>query len=144
MGCPLSQQRWPYPLSELLNAFVWALFLGLQSFALYDESMNSLWENIIHWHGKISDHNVIWFPYTFLRPKPHQFIGLKQSVIIMPALWGLYMGLPYGLFFMFAKGWPILDVALFIAKFTLFFLFWFNAVTRPLWNARARRLSSQN
>lgn len=106
--------------------------------------MKGLLENVIYWHGRISDHNVIWFPYLFLKPKPHQLIGLKQSTFIMPLLWGLYMGLPYGFFFLATKNWSLLEVGIFIGKFTLFFVIWFNSVTRPLWNARARRLLSKN
>lgn len=102
--------------------------------------MGRFFEAIIYWHGKISDTNYIWFPYLFLKPAPSEPIPLHKSTLIMAPLWGLYMGLPYGLYFMYAQNWSLLNVIEFVAKFTLFFAFWFNIVTRPLWNARCRRL----
>ena len=100
-------------------------------------------EAIVYWHGKVSDTNYIWFPYLFLKPAPSESISLIKSTFIMAPLWGLYMGLPYGLYFMYSQGWSISDTGLLVAKFGLFFVFWFNIVTRPLWNSRAKQIQSK-
>lgn len=93
-------------------------------------------EKLVYWHGRISDTNYIWFPYLFLKPKPHEKISLIKASLIMPPLWGIYMGLPYGLYFVVTEGWGLQNLLIYIGKFSLFFLFWFNLVTRPLWNKR--------
>lgn len=96
---------------------------------------------IVFWHGKVSDTNYIWFPYLFLKPQPHEEISFLKASLIMAPLWGIYMGLPYGVYFMVTENWPLIKFGVYIGKFSVFFLVWFNVVTRPLWNLRAKGLA---
>ena len=88
---------------------------------------------------KISDTNYIWFPYLFLKPLPSEKISIIKSTLVMPPLWGIYMGYPTGFTFFFSEGWGERELIVYVGKFTLFFVIWFNIVTRPLWNLRADR-----
>lgn len=90
-----------------------------------------------HYHA-LSDKDFIWFPFTKLRPAPHEAIGLPK-LLLMVLCFALYGALLWPL-----KQWilraPITREGWlwFTLKCGVFFLVWFSCVTRPLWNQRAR------
>ena len=99
----------------------------------------SIGESLIFWHGKASDTKFVWFPFLFFKPKTAaEKITVKKTILMAP-LFGLYMALPWSVFYLVTGKYEFNDVIESIVKFSGFFLVWFNVVTRPLWNARAKR-----
>lgn len=90
-------------------------------------------------HNWLSDKDFIWWPFSFLRPEPHNPITFKLT-LIMTSCFG-------GLAFLMFTTMAIMNNAfnfdyalgVFLTSFGGFFT-WFNVVTKPLWNRRARSL----
>lgn len=96
---------------------------------------------IEEWHNKASDLDVIWFPFTFLKPKPAQLIDIKRLLVMAP-LFGLYFNAGNQLRrYLFSKPVLLENVLWDQLYWTIGFFVWFNLVTARLWNIRARRLS---
>jgi hypothetical protein len=102
-------------------------------------------EKIAYWHNRISDTDFVWFPFLFLKLKPHQVLTLRHRVK-MAFCFGPYFVVGIVLRdFVFSQpiAWEKIPQQ-FILGFG-FFLIWFSMVTAPLWNRRAQqRLSVQN
>lgn len=98
-----------------------------------------LFDLLTHFHGWLSDKDFIWWPFSFLRPDPHVPMTLKLT-LVMTACFG---GLAFLMFTVMAvmNNAFTADYAfsVFMTSFGGFFV-WFNLVTRPLWNRRARTL----
>jgi hypothetical protein len=93
-----------------------------------------------HAHNWLADKDFIWWPFSFLRPAPSIAITFKHTLLMT----GCFGGLTFLMFTVFAVMNSMFTADSAIS--TLFFSFigffvWFNVVTRPLWNYRARRLS---
>lgn len=95
------------------------------------------------WHNKASDTRFVWLPFIFLKPRAEEPIGrlLKLKMILC---FGLYFGFLSALRkLLFYQGDFVeafeRDSLLWAGIFAL----WFNLVTAPLWNRRARRLLAQ-
>jgi len=105
--------------------------------------MHKLLKTVMDQYHSLSDKNFIWFPFTVLRPKPNELIGLNK-LILMIFCFGLYGSILWPL-----KQWlgdsefTLNGWAVFALKSLGFFSVWFTVVTRPLWNQRARSLQSQ-
>jgi hypothetical protein len=90
-------------------------------------------------HNWISDKDFIWWPFSFLKPSPATPITF-QLTLQMTACFG-------GLSFIMYVGFTLFHgiFSLSSAFYTLIlclvgFFSWFNLITKPLWNYRARRL----
>jgi hypothetical protein len=93
-------------------------------------------------HNWLSDKDFIWWPFSFLRPDPKEFMTLKLTTLMTLCFGGLS-------FLMFsivavANNAFNLDyaMAVFLTCFGGFFV-WFNLITKPLWNRRTRKLKSE-
>lgn len=90
-------------------------------------------------HNWLSDRDFIWWPFSFLRPTPETPMSFKHT-LIMTACFG---GLSFLMFTAFAVMNNVftLDNGLSTMLFCFGgFFAWFNLVTKPLWNVRARQL----
>jgi hypothetical protein len=90
-------------------------------------------------HNWISDKDFIWWPFSFLRPPAREIITFKLT-LLMTACFG---GLAFLMFTILAIANNAFTaeyaVSVFLSCFGGFFI-WFNLVTKPLWNRRARSL----
>lgn len=99
-----------------------------------------LFDLLTQFHGWLSDKDFIWWPFSFLRPEAHVLMTFKLTSI-MTACFG-------GLAFLMFTVMAVMNnaftadyaVSVFFTCFGGFFA-WFNLVTKPLWNRRARSLS---
>jgi hypothetical protein len=100
-----------------------------------------LFDLLTDFHNWLSDKDFIWWPFSFLRPKPQELITFKLT-LIMTACFG-------GLTLIFFTVFALVNNALTLNGFlttmitcSLAFFTWFNAITRPLWNRRAHKLQN--
>ena len=99
-----------------------------------------LFDMITQFHNWLSDKDFIWWPFSFLRPEPQVPMTFKLTSL-MTACFG-------GLAFLMFTVMAVMNNA-FTAETgiqTLLFCFggfftWFNLITKPLWNRRARALA---
>jgi len=89
-------------------------------------------QKFCEFHFKLSQKSFIWFPFTFLRPAPNEFITMSR-VLVMSLCFGVYFYVFYLLRILvmgdeFSFSWSKL------VTFILIFVAWFMLVTRPLWN----------
>lgn len=93
-------------------------------------------------HNWLSDKDFIWWPFSFLKPEPHVIMTFKLT-FIMSSCFG---GLAFLMFtvFSFMNNMFSFDsmISTLFMTFGGFFI-WFNLVTKPLWNIRARRLQKK-
>jgi hypothetical protein len=98
-----------------------------------------LFDLITQFHNWLSDKDFIWWPFSFLRPAADVEMTLKLTSL-MTVCFG---GLSYLFFTIFAVMNNLFTIessfVTFVSCFGGFFI-WFNSVTRPLWNRRARQL----
>jgi len=90
-------------------------------------------------HNWLSDKDFIWWPFSFLRPTPETLITFGHS-LLMTACFG---GLSFVMFVGFAVVNNMFSASSAANTFLMCFggfLVWFNLVTKPLWNIRARKL----
>lgn len=102
--------------------------------------MKKLLYIIPNFHNWLSDRDFIWWPFSFLRPTPATIMTFKHT-LLMTLCFG---GLSFVMFTAFAVINNVFSIE--SAFSTLLFCFlgffaWFNLVTKPLWNIRARELS---
>ena len=90
-------------------------------------------------HNWLSDKDFIWWPFSFLRPNNHEPITYKLTMLMT-----LCFG---GLSFLMFTALAIANNAFSLENaFTTFifcfggFFFWFNLITKPLWNRRSQKL----
>jgi hypothetical protein len=94
-------------------------------------------------HNWLSDKDFIWWPFSFLRPTPSTLMTLRLTLLMT----GCFGGLAFVMFTGFAVVNNIFTVSSAInTLLTCFggFFVWFNVVTKPLWNYRARKLSKKS
>ena len=91
-------------------------------------------------HNQLSDMNVIWFPFLWLKLKPEQILTTKH-IIKMTFWFSLYFNLGY-LFKKVLFGEQLTMRGAVYAQLLLGVLFfiWFQTVTKKFWNQRANRL----
>ena len=95
-------------------------------------------EQIEFWHNKTSDTKFVWFPFNFLKPDANIKIDLKLK-IKMIFCFGLYYGIFAAIRSWLFSGLEIWTTAVEDVMWSvLFFAVWFNVVTAPLWNMRAK------
>lgn len=94
------------------------------------------------WHDWASDTDFVWFPFQKLRPDPSTPILLGRRVR-MAVCFGVY----YGAFYLlrnliWGHGATVRSGFVTIGISIVCFFAWFSMLTAPLWNRRARRLST--
>lgn len=90
-------------------------------------------------HNWISDKDFIWWPFSFLRPEPKEFISFKLT-FLMTACFGSLAFLMFTVLAIANNAFTTnYAVSVFFSCFIGFFL-WFNLITKPLWNRRSRQL----
>jgi hypothetical protein len=93
-------------------------------------------------HNWLSDKDFIWWPFSFLKPAPKTFMSFKLT-LLMTACFG---GLAFVMFTVFSVVNNMFTVdSLFTTLLYSFggFFLWFNLITKPLWNIRARQLNKR-
>ncbi|HLW56539.1 MAG TPA: hypothetical protein VKY27_04085 [Bacteriovoracaceae bacterium] len=90
-------------------------------------------------HNWFLDFDFFWWPFSILKPLPHQLITwnkvMKMSLCFGILIWAfisVYYTMQMGFNFEFL-------IVNFIGSIAGFFL-WFGLITKPLWNYRAKRL----
>lgn len=94
---------------------------------------------LAQFHNWLSDKDFIWWPFSFLRPKPSELITFNL-VLQMTGCFGI---MTFGMFTVFAimnNAFSVLSAVMTLFSCLLGFFLWFNLITRPLWNHRARSL----
>jgi hypothetical protein len=89
-------------------------------------------------HNWLSDKDFIWWPFSFLKPLKREEMTFKRTGQ-MTACFG---GLTFGIFTVYAianNAFTINSALMTLVTSLLSFFLWFNLVTRPLWNRRARK-----
>ncbi|MBA2404268.1 MAG: hypothetical protein H0V66_05815 [Bdellovibrionales bacterium] len=90
-------------------------------------------------HNWLSDRDFIWWPFSFLRPSPETTMSFGHT-LLMTACFG---GLSFLMFVGFAVVNNMFTASSAVNTFMICFggfLVWFNLVTKPFWNYRARQL----
>jgi hypothetical protein len=92
---------------------------------------------LINFHNWLSDKDFIWWPFSFLRPEKHEPITFKHT-LLMTGCFGGFAFLAFSIMAVMNNALTFdYVVSLFVTSFAGFFT-WFNLVTKPLWNVRAR------
>ena len=90
-------------------------------------------------HNWLADKDFMWWPFSFLRPEPNEFITMKIAL----QMTGCFGGLAFLMFTILAIAnnvfTPEYGISILLSCFVSFFL-WFSCVTKPLWNRRTREL----
>ncbi len=91
-------------------------------------------------HNRASDTRFVWFPFLWMKPKAHETLRFRKL-----AMMSFFFGLYYGVFFTLRS--VLKDGSDFLVSLPqdilfaiVIFFVWFNLVTAPLWNRRAKRL----
>lgn len=98
-----------------------------------------IFDIITQFHNWLSDKDFIWWPFSFLKPMPSEVMTFKLTTYMTLCFGGLAF-LMFSIMaimnnaFSFSYG-----ASVFFSCFGGFFI-WFNVVTKPLWNRRARVL----
>lgn len=93
-------------------------------------------------HNWLSDKDFIWWPFSFLRPEPKTMMTF-QHTLLMTACFG---GLAFLMFTAFAVVNNMFTLESMLSTALMCFggfFVWFNLITKPFWNLRARRLAQQ-
>ena len=91
-------------------------------------------------HNWLSDKDFIWWPFSFLRPEPHVLMTFKMTSL-MTCCFGSLAFLMFTVMAVMNNAFTLeYAISVFLSCFGGFFL-WFNLITKPLWNRRARALS---
>lgn len=91
-------------------------------------------------HNWLSDKDFIWWPFSFLRPEPKTRMSFSHT-LLMTLCFG---GLSFLMFVGFAVANNMFTASSAVNTFLMCFggfFCWFNLVTKPFWNYRARQLS---
>jgi hypothetical protein len=103
--------------------------------------MNKIIDMIAAPHNWLADKDFIWWPFSFLRPKTTEYITFKHTLLMTLC----FAGLSFIMFVCFAVANNALTADSLVSTFMfcfIGFLVWFNGVTKPFWNHRAKRLNS--
>ena len=93
-------------------------------------------------HNWLADKDFIWWPFSFLRPEPKTLMTVKHTILMTACFGGLSVLMFVGFAVvnnMFTASSAINTVLICFGGFFA----WFNLVTRPFWNYRARQLSKK-
>ncbi len=101
-----------------------------------------LLELIVKFHNWLSDKDFIWWPFSFLRPEKNVEMTFKLTTIMTFCFGGLGF-LMFAVMSVMNNAFTMDSmIQVFLTLFLGFFV-WFNTVTKPLWNYRARQLGKK-
>lgn len=96
---------------------------------------------ITDFHNWLTDKDFLWWPFSFLRPEPNEFMTFKLTLIMT----GCFGGLATLLFTVLAimnNAFNPYQAFVTCTSCFVFFIGWFNLITKPFWNRRARALNA--
>lgn len=94
---------------------------------------------IAYIHNRLLDIDFFWWPFSILKPLPHEMMTWDR-VMKMSLAFGLLIWAFVAVYSMMQMGFNLSFLILnFIGSIVSFFL-WFGLITKPLWNYRAKRL----
>ncbi len=99
-----------------------------------------LFDLITQLHNWLSDKDFIWWPFSFLKPEPQIPMTFKLTSMMTACFGGLAFLMFTIMAIMNNAFNPTTAFQTFLVCFLGFFA-WFNIITKPLWNRRARVLS---
>lgn len=98
-----------------------------------------LFDLLALFHNWLSDKDFMWWPFSFLRPEKNVIMTFKDTALMT----GCFGTLAFLMFAIMAVMNNAMNfeyaVAIFFSCYGGFFC-WFNLITKPLWNYRARKL----
>lgn len=100
-----------------------------------------MFSKIVEIHNTLSDKDFIWFPFQKLKPLPHEQITFKHT-LFMTSCFAFYFTLGFAIREVISHSFVWSQQPVTFLYCLIGFLFWFNTVTRPIWNIRANKLSS--
>lgn len=90
-------------------------------------------------HNWVTDKDFVWWPFSFLRPEPKELMTFKLTMM-MTACFSTLAFLMFTALAVANNAFTAGNaMATLLSCFIGFFL-WFNLITKPLWNRRARSL----
>lgn len=103
-------------------------------------------DRVTYLHGRLSDFRATWWPFVFLKPASSAEPITQRRIFAMTPCFAAWFLVVWAL-----KEWlfgdrplpPAGDLAVAYGYFLAGFFAWFNAVTAPLWNRRARLEQAQ-
>ncbi|MFT4547865.1 MAG: hypothetical protein ACI8XO_002245 [Verrucomicrobiales bacterium] len=101
----------------------------------------SLSDRITESHGRLSDLKVVWWPFLFLKPPSASTpitLGRMAVMVICFAGWLMIGLILRELIFGEPRSLTLEKLLSLYGYGIVGFSVWFNLVTRPLWNRRAR------
>ncbi len=101
--------------------------------------MNKLLTALASFHGIFADKDFIWWPFSFLRPEKNQIITLKNT-ITMTLCFGGASSLMLAVVALMNNAFELKSQIQTYFIINIVFFGWFNLVTAPLWNYRAKNL----
>jgi hypothetical protein len=94
---------------------------------------------LAHFHNWLSDKDFIWWPFSFLRPEPQVAMTFKLTSLMTLCFGGMAF-IIFSIMAIMNNAYSFeYAFSVFLSCFLGFFL-WFNLITKPLWNRRARKL----
>jgi hypothetical protein len=93
------------------------------------------------WANWASDQDIQWWPFGFLRPKPHERMGSRR-VLALSVLYGVFAGLVVNILARLGQDADGPRPWLFPFAGTIGFFLVFRATFAWSWNRRAARLAS--
>ncbi|MGA0164075.1 MAG: hypothetical protein ACO3LE_07505 [Bdellovibrionota bacterium] len=105
--------------------------------------ISTMLQKLENWHNWASDTKVVWFPFLFLKLRPHQLLTRKRILIMTPCF-ATYFCFSYLLSqSLLGRTYSLQAIFENLGLFLLIFFVWFNLVTYSFWNRRARRLQKE-
>ncbi len=93
-------------------------------------------------HNWLADKDFIWWPFSFLRPTPTTVMTFQMTLTMTACFSGLSVAM-YMAFTFVNNMFSISSVVNTGAICFIGFFTWFNLVTKPMWNIRAKKLSQK-
>lgn len=93
-------------------------------------------------HNWLCDKDFIWWPFSFLRPAPHECITFYQAWLMTLCFGGMTF-IIFTVYAIMNNAFDLSAGVLTLISCLLSFFLWFNLITRPLWNRRARMLQQR-
>ena len=90
-------------------------------------------------HNWLADKDFIWWPFSFMKPEPNELMTIsktnKMTLFFAGSTFLLFMFLN-----MMDSGFSLKNEFYRLIVLFVSFNLWFNLVTKPLWNIRAKKI----
>ncbi len=94
---------------------------------------------VTSFHNWLTDKDFLWWPFSFLRPEPSEYMTFRLTALMTLCFGGLAFTM-FTVLSVMNNVFTVRDSVLTFLACFLGFGLWFNLVTRPLWNRRTREL----